>query len=265
MRKSVSLSSLRRDQPQYLCITRGGVTRFIPREPNTPLLRLNDYIVADIVALVGEGNVQGAIAGRTYETFERDEAFAALMADYSEGRLYEGSLDDEGEVKKIVVQPMPRNFLRELISVIDRKGKMQPTLAGIYNYMALAGIFSHVLGDDALEQYYLRRMEMLLAVTEFDATGTIDESRLDQIMADDKALFELYPELKESLLRLRIVNSLDVPARNAFLWEQANNSPDNMTRRLASMVLSHNLITDEEGGDLRTVLRCDLYTMLKLK
>lgn len=253
------------DQHQYLCITRGGVTMFIPREPNTPLLRLNDYIVADIVALVGEGNVQGAIAGRTYETFERDEAFAALMADYSEGRLYEGSLDDEGEVKKIVVQPMPRNFLRELISVIDRKGKMQPTLAGIYNYMALAGIFSHVLGDDALEQYYLRRMEMLLAVTEFDATGTIDESRLDQIMADDKALFELYPELKESLLRLRIVNSLDVPARNAFLWEQANNSPDNMTRRLASMVLSHNLITDEEGGDLRTVLRCDLYTMLKLK
>lgn len=253
------------DQHQYLCITRGGVTMFIPRDETTPLLRLNDYIVADIVALVGEGNVQGSIAGRTYETFERDEAFAALMADYSEGRVYEGSLEDEGEVKKIVVQPMPRNFLRELISVTDRKSMMQPTLVGIYNYMALAGIFSHVLGDAAMEHYYLRRMEMLMAVRDFDDKGAIDEERLNQIMTDDKALIEQYPELHESLLRLRIVNSLDVADRNTFLWEQASGSPDKLTRRLASIVLAHNLITDEEAGDLRTVLRCDLYTMLKLK
>lgn len=254
------------DQLQYLCITRGGVTMFIPRTETTPLLRLNDFIIADIVSLVGEGNVEGSIAGRTYETFERDEAFNALIADFSEGRLYEGPIDTEiMDMHKTVSQPMPRAYLRELISVTDRKGMIQQNLIDIYNYLALAGIFSRIIGDRTLIDYYRRQKEIIIAIREFDDSGNFDEKRIKQVMTEDKSLLEQYPELRESIIRLRIINSLDNNDRNPYLWEQANNSPDKKTRRMASMVLAHNLVTDEEAGALRSTLRCDLYTMLKLK
>lgn len=142
---------------------------------------------------------------------------------------------------------------------------IQQNLTDIYNYLALAGIFSRIIGDRTLIDYYRRQKEIIIAIREFDDSGNFDETRIKQVMTEDKSLLEQYPELRESITRLRIINSLDDNDRNPYLWEQANSSPDKKTRRMASMVLAHNLVTDEEAGALRSTLRCDLYTMLKLK
>ncbi len=255
------------DQHQYLCITRGGVTMFIPRKDNTPILRLNDFLVADIIAIVGEGNVQGEIVGRAYETFDRTEAFRNLISDYAEGRVYEGSdIEPKDEdAGKAAPTPMPADYVRELVWVIERKGMMQSSLPIIYSYMALAHIMARVLGDSKLEAYFKRRLEMLMMMDNFNSKGAFDQNALSELQRDSHDLTELFPELRESIMRLRILNCFDDKESAGFLWDELNHGKDDKTRRMAGMVLAHNLLADKENEAFRENLRSNLYSLLKIQ
>lgn len=253
------------DPHQYLCITRGGVTMFIPRDESTPLLRLNDFLVADIVSIFDDGNVQGSIAGRAYETFDRTEAFENLISDYADGNVYDGPVtEDRGEAGKEAPQPMPDAYMRELICVIERKGMMQQSMQVMYSYLAVARILAHILGDQVSEHFYRRYMELLVAFNDFGQNGNVDDETMQELISGQRQMEEIYPELTDILSRLKIVNSLDNPDRGNYLWEECHNAPDPFTRKLASMVLAHNLVTDAESRDIRISLRADIYAMLGL-
>lgn len=254
------------DQHQYLGITRGGVTMFIPRDETTPQLYLNDYIVANIVSIYPDGNVQGAIAGRAYESFDRTEAFENLISDYADGHLYYGP--DNAEDIELINEPLHKvssAYVRELIWVVDRKGDMQKSLPVRYSYMAVARILARMLGDRQMERFYLQRMALVMVLNNFGDTGKIDGLTMNILLEDSRNLMDSYPELEAKYNQLKIVNSLDDAESMEYLWETSRKGIDPLTRRLASLVLAHNLLDDEDTAILKYKLRTDIYALMNLE
>ncbi len=252
------------DERQYLGITRGGVTMFIPRDEKTPLLRLGDFIVADIESIFTDGNVQGRIAGRAYEGFDRGEAFSNLVSDYADGVVYEGPITatEDIDVVKNQTIDMPAAYMRELIWVTDRKGMMQTSLPIIYSYMALAQIFATLLGDETLIRLYKRRMEIIMALSYFRTDAVHDDAEFTRFLEADGDLNEMFPDLGDSILRLRILNALDHPDMDDFLWENSHKAKNSATAKLAKLVLAHNLLSDNDSKAMRRQLRDGIFSLI---
>lgn len=250
------------DEHQYLGITRGGVTMFIPREEQTPLLRLGDFIIADIESVHSDGNVHGRIVGRAYESFDRSEAFSNLVSDYADGMLYEGVIDDEPEIVQKEFVEMPKAYMRELIRVTHRKGMMQTSLPIIYSYMALARIFAKILGDEALERYYIRRMDILYILSKMNSGEIVDPEELQRFMDSDSDLNTIFPGLTDNLERLRIINCLDRADTEEYLWQTLCETKDLFTNNIARVVLAHNLLSDTNSAALRKQLRDKIFWLV---
>lgn len=252
----------------YQCITEAGIVLSIPRNKFTSNLREGDYIIVEIYRIFDDGNIHGKIIRRadTSESFDRLTAFNTLVEEYADGNIYKDGADltDDDDEDKEMVNALPSEFLREMISIIDRKGMIQKDQILTYNYLALARLLSIMLEDEDRAHYYTKRMKLVEALFEFGQSGQIDDNTLDSLLAENSEFVERYPDIANRLTQLKLVNQLDNSRQTDFLWRLANKETDRQTGTLAQLVLAHNLLGGNDAYDLRQELKRKIYKLLDL-
>lgn len=253
----------------YQCITEAGIALSIPRNKVTGQLEDGDYIIVEIYRIFDDGTIHGKMIRMADpdERFERLHAFNTLVEEYADGNIYEDGVDlaDDDDDEKEVINTLPTEFLRETISIIDRKGMIQKDQILTYNYLALARLLSIMLEDEDRAHYYTKRMKLVEALFEFGHSGKIDDSTLDSLLAENSEFVERYPDIANRLTQLKLVNQLDNPRQTDFLWRLANKGNDRQTGTLAQLVLAHNLLGGNDAYDIRQELKRKIYKLLDLE
>ncbi len=254
------------DTKQYLCIARAGVTLFLLTDKIPMPLQLGDFVYVDIVRIYPDGNIQASVVAMADEQFDRVDAFNNLIADYADGRLYDGpeTENQTDDTDKKIISVMPAQYLRELIWVIDRMGMLQQDHKLTYNYLALARVLCRIKGDLEKADYYARRMELIMILNEFGETGKIDDDTIDTLLSDNLELIIRYPDIAHRLTQLKIVNQLDNPRQTEFLWEKVNQTDNKDIGVLAKFVLAHNLLDGNNAYELRKELKRKIFRLLDL-
>lgn len=254
------------DTHQYLCITQGGVTMFIPRTDSTPQLHLNDFLIADIISISSDGNVQGAICGRSYETFDRTEAFCNLIRDYAEGvtseSFGEGS-DMEHQINES--HDMPAFYLRELMMIIDKSTSLQNSSSDILASLYICLIIAHLLEDTSSEEYYRRGIHQLTILGIFEKNGDIDGASLQRILHTSISVNDEINEDSIFTTHLKILNCLANPDTESALLKLHLNSKSAKIRQLAALVLAYNLLSGStSSAEITAKLRKEISTFHSL-
>lgn len=255
---------------KYICISEGGFSLYLQRSEVSEELRLGDFIIVNIESIFSYGAIKASYVSRTDERFQLTSAFKCLLENYCDGATYEE--DEEENIDDVISDTLEGqngfiedDQMRELIHLIDREGMLRKDHIETYNYLALARIMALMLGDSALATYYANRMDLVETIRQFGDSGKIDDERLQRLLNENKDFVASYPEISNRLTQLRIINAIDKPYNDPWLWNEACNNPDDTTQQLANLVMSYNLLARSNVFEVRRTLHRKIYQLMDLK
>ena len=256
----------------YICITDLGFSLAINRNDNRNL-RFGDFVIAQIKEVEGNGNVYAFFVEKTHERFDTDKAFHKLVTEYADGKVYVTPAEDSDEEPadtSLLDETLDETYMEtgsveELIRIIDRVAMTRPEQVQTFNYLAVARLLSRIIGNDDLQAYYARRMELVRVLQQFGDRDRITDTELEAVLADSENLVDNYPEIKNKLQQLQIINQLGKPWRDDKLWQLAGNTTNEKTAALARLVLSNNMLLDFNLYDQLKVVHKRIYQIMDLE
>lgn len=268
MEHLVQISDIR--DKHYLAISEDGVTMYLPREADADY-KLYSFVYASIREKHPDGSVRAHIEGYADqgESFDRVDAFYELMKNYAED-IFDPSKsfvntdsDDAGDAETISA-----DAIKELISIIDRRGMQEKRHELTYNYLALARIIAMAAGEDETALYYKKRMELSMTLCEFGQKGKISNEELEALeeaLANNGDMVSNHPDIARRLNQLRIMNQLDNPTPSEFLWNNVKEHLHTLDSSLAELVLAYNLLRTHDAYNIRKELRNKILSKLDLE
>ncbi|MCI9172441.1 helix-turn-helix domain-containing protein [uncultured Duncaniella sp.] len=261
------------DADKYMCVTDEGISMFIPKRDCNETLREGDFIITEVDTIYPYPLIKAVFVERTDETFNIYEAFRLLMASYSGGEEWnpaeaeetEEALDAGLDESLSTMKVIDTEHMRELIHLIDREGMMSKDHIETFNYLAIGRIMARLIGDSQLATYFANRMDLVESIRMFGDSGKIDDDRLQKLFDDNSEFISNYPDIETRLTRLRIINQLDKPWDNDWLWQKAKDRRDDKTSQLARLVLSYNMLDNANVYEVRRTLRRKIYQLMELK
>jgi hypothetical protein len=212
------------------------------------------------------GNVNAFFMEKSEETFECVDGFNSLIEDYADGKLYEEKAVETQEEESILTEDyIEQDVMEELVHIIDRYSMTQSSQVSAYNYLAVAKMLSLVMSNHDMADYYSRRMELLKVLQRFGEMDKIKDEELDELLVNNEAFISNYPDIKNKLTQLKIINHLDKPWNDDYLWELAKNTENKDVSALARLVLTHNMMDGFNVYEQRQTIRKKIYQMMDLK
>ncbi|MBR6283389.1 MAG: ATP-binding protein [Muribaculaceae bacterium] len=258
----------------YICITDLGFSLAINRSQNRNL-KFGDYVIAEIKEVEKNGNVYAFFVEKSHERFDTDKAFHKLVAEYADGKVYVAEDDDDiiddtdldAQLNDDALDEtyMEAGSVEELIRIIDRLAMTRAEQVQTFNYLAVARLLSRIIGNSEQENYFDRRMELVKVLQQFGDRDRITDEELETVLADSESLVDNYPEIKNKLQQLQIINRLGKPWRDNMLWQLAGETANEKTAALARLVLSHNMLEEFNVYDQLRVLRKRIYQIMDLE
>ena len=260
---------------RVLFITEGGYVVYSNRWEVDDDIKENDFVLVVPELIHDNGHIHASYYGRAEEgeVFTRSEAFHNLLAAYSDGQISTVStapaeqaecvdLSEARSAQRFIVPDM----MRELMHIVDRQAMLCGDHIKTYCYLAVARIMSRLIGDSHTTGYLQHRMELVEAIQLFGDDGIIDDILLERLLEDNKDFIASYPDIQQRLTRLRLINRLDKPQPEEWMWELATApSTDIVTSQLARLVLSHNLLRNANLYEGRRQILSRIRQLLDLK
>jgi hypothetical protein len=134
-----------------------------------------------------------------------------------------------------------------------------------YNYLAIAKLLSMVMNNPDMAEYYSRRLELLKVLQLFGEVDKIKDEELNDLLENNEAFISNYPDIKNKLTQLQIINHLDKPWNDDYLWELAKRTENKDVSSLARLVLTHNMMDGFNVFEQRMAIRKKIYQMMDLK
>ena len=250
----------------YICITDLGFALSINRKETLSELNVGDFVIAQVDNVKVNGNVNAFFMEKSEETFECVDGFNSLIEDYADGKLYEEKAVETQEEESILTEDyIEQDVMEQLVHIIDRYSMTQSSQVTAYNYLAVAKMLSLVMSNHDMADYYSRRMELLKVLQRFGEMDKIKDEELDELLVNNEAFISNYPDIKNKLTQLKIINHLDKPWNDDYLWELAKNTENKDVSALARLVLTHNMMDGFNVYEQRQTIRKKIYQMMDLK
>lgn len=228
----------------YSCVTETGYGMFLDFDETAGYKR-SDYVRIRLLDKSDPDHMHGTISSLAEPGITTDfvSAFVNLMRSISavtdDGDSYDDMdmLDDE--------KPLSRESIREIISIMRFKAISSRSLLEAYDCLLFARQLALATGDHDMASR-LQTHASLLRLHQFYAKNRkVDATELEQF----RQLVSGYPMLEIIFHRLEIVSWLGCAEHNADLWDTVNASRSNLENTLARMVLSYNMLPDEDQPD----------------
>ncbi len=247
----------------WLCLSELGCTFKVPCDDTTQelcegkLVRVK-YIEPDrsgtmIQFFIGElSNDQTDLPN----SLKKSECLISLMKGL-------GQISHEGEYENSAVveveEVMSREELLELIYMLQRRAYSESEYLKAFNYLGLGTILCRLSEATHLLSDFTAHMELLKLLQDFGKNQKINREWLES--CKDKV--KNTPMLERIYTRLKIVADLDFNEDADWLWAIRNNPRNETEGRLASLVLSYNMLPKEMENARKDVLK-EISTLLNV-
>lgn len=236
----------------YLCVSDDGYSIQVPVLPDMPALPVGGYIEASVDEVGSGGSVTGSFVRQIAHNFSVQDAFANLINGYADEKVLD---DDAGDTDVQQEVGLEESYVTELIHILDRKAVLDRDYVRTYNYLSVARILALLVSQRDLAVYYTQRMKLLHMLQDFVVNGRVDSDRLLEQGRLNADMVNAYPLLRTRLLELECISYMDVPERNAFLWEVADTASSQRLEQIARLVLSYNLLAGFSLHEQREAVR----------
>ncbi len=158
-----------------------------------------------------------------------------------------------------VEEVMTREELLELIFMLQRRANSESEYIKAFNYLGLASILCRIADAPLLLTEVSSHMELLRLLQDFGKNQKINREWLETCETKVKAS----PALERIFTRLKIVADLDTNENGEWLWKIRHNPRNETERRLASLVLSYNMLPKELDKSRADILK-EISTLLNV-
>ncbi|MCH5229934.1 MAG: ATP-binding protein [Muribaculaceae bacterium] len=147
-------------------------------------------------------------------------------------------------------QVMSKEELEELIYVLQRRAFSETEYIKAYNFLGLGSLLCRLADSKKLEREISVHMKLLEFLQEFSRNRRLDynvvESFEDQVKNS--------PMLERLYTRIKIVSDIDSNHNTPGLWEISQNPRNETEGKLASLVLSYNMLPKELEDSRKQIL-----------
>ncbi|MDO4319273.1 MAG: ATP-binding protein [Bacteroidales bacterium] len=225
----------------YSCVTETGYGMFLDYDKEFNYKR-SDYVRVRLLDMSDPHHMHGTISSFAGPGTATDfvAAFTSLMRSISTKAAETDDMDDMTIFDDEA--PLSRESIYEIISIMRFKAISSRSLLDAYDCLLFARLLALAIGDHSMASR-LQTHASLLRLHQFYAKNRkVDADELEQF----RPLVNGYPMLEIIFHRLEIVSWLGCAEHNADLWETINASRNNLENTLARMVLSYNMLPDDD-------------------
>jgi len=226
----------------YSCVTETGYGMFLDGDGEE--YQKGDFVRVRLLDKSNPMRMFGTISGPAEPGVSTDiiSAFSTLMRNIS-------AVDDDNAYDDLTMlddeMPLSREAIAEIISIMRFKAISSHSLLDAYDCLMFARMLALTIADHTLASR-LQTHASLLRLHQFYAKNRkVDADELEQF----RPLVSGFPMLEIIFHRLEIVSWLGSVAHNSDLWETINASRNNLENTLARMVLSYNMLPEQEPAD----------------
>lgn len=248
----------------YVCITELGYSLSVQRKDAPDDLRMGEFFIATIDAVRPNGNIDATFVERSSEIFYTTAVFHNMMVEYAGEKVYHEETDKVEEDEVLPEKLVDKEDVEQFIHIMDCYAMAQSDNLRAYNYLSVVRILSLMIGNTDEAAYYEKRLRLLLALMQFGEVGRISDEELEMLLNDDTAFIDNYPEYRNKLAQLQIINRLGKPCNDEFLWQQVSNTDNNATSPLARLVMSYNMLDGLSDYATRKGILTRIYRLMDL-
>lgn len=163
-------------------------------------------------------------------------------------------------------QPITREEVLELVSLLDRRGTMQSDAdrAMAFNYLCAAKILAECVSDDQRVTEYRERMTLIDLTEQFATNQRLDADEYAEHYHRSISTLGAFPELHSQALALYCVSRMGRGGNEAELMEIAQQNSGRKTGDLANLVMAYNVLLpyglEEANGQIRSAINQRLGT-----
>lgn len=147
-------------------------------------------------------------------------------------------------------QVLSHQELIELIYILQRRAFSETEYIKAYNFLGLASLLCRLAEDFALLKDISAHMKLLEFLQDFSRNRRLDYKLVDDF--EDKVKDS--PMLERLYTRIRIVSDIDSNQNSPWLWEIRQNPRNETEGKLASLVLSYNMLPKELEDSRKQIL-----------
>lgn len=248
----------------YLCICSFGYSLYVPKVSDMPKLVPGDYIEVEVSEMRSNGYIIADYLRQVVENFRLKDAFADLIFNYANERVYEEEETPERNLPRQDRLMMDDSHIEELMFLIDRTATLEEDYIRSFNYLGFARLISILLAKEELDKYYLERMKLLHIRQLFVINGQVDMVQLKERKSSCRNMLAEYPMLQSDLLDLMVLGSLGYPEQNAFLWRILQQGGNEKREKLARLILAYNLLDGSSLNKQKEGIRNELDIVLNM-
>lgn len=156
-------------------------------------------------------------------------------------------------------QVMSKEELEELIFILQRRAFSETEYIKAYNFLGLASLLCRLADNQMLEKEISVHMKLLEFLQEFSRNRRLDYDVVDAFESQVKNS----PMLERLYTRIKIVSDLDSNHNTPGLWEIHQNPRNETEGKLASLVLSYNMLPQELEESKKQILN-EISTLLNI-
>lgn len=171
-------------------------------------------------------------------------------------------IKDEQELPYEVMesgQVMSKEELEELIFVLQRRAFSETEYIKAYNFLGLATLLCRLADNKLLKREISVHMKLLEFLQEFSRNRRLDYGVVEAFESQVKDS----PMLERLYTRIKIVSDIDYNHNTPGLWEIRQNPRNETEGKLASLVLSYNMLPKELEESRKQILG-EISTLLNI-
>ena len=162
-------------------------------------------------------------------------------------------IKDEKELPYQVMesdQVMTKEELEELICILQRRAFSETEYIKAYNYLGLASLLCRIAENKRFEREISVHMKLLEFLQEFSRNRRLDYDVVEAFESQVKDS----PMLERLYTRIKIVSYIDSNHNTPGLWDIRQNPRNETEGKLASLVLSYNMLPKELEDSRKQIL-----------
>lgn len=156
-------------------------------------------------------------------------------------------------------QVMSKEELEELIYILQRRAFSETEYIKAYNFLGLATLLCRLADNKVLETEISVHMKLLEFLQEFSRNRKLDYNAVEAF----ESKVTSYPMLERLYTRIKIVSDIDSNHNTPWLWEIRQNPRNETEGKLASLVLSYNMLPKELEESRKQILN-EISTLLNI-
>ena len=170
-----------------------------------------------------------------------------------------GSTPDEDSTVVEIEEVMSREELLEIIYMYQRRALYETEYIKAFNYLGFATLLCKIAEEKTLMHELATHMELLRLLQDFGRNQRIDTEWL----YDCEEKVQVSPMLERIFTRLKIVANIDLGENTDWLWNIRMNPRNDIEQRLASLVLSYNMLPKELERTRKEIMK-EITTLLNV-